>query len=173
MRHHASHTPPSGQGTRLIRLAMPTRGRLCALPEGPPRHSPQAGPHHLFHAALRSRPRGCPAPNTTSVSISSGHCALQNRGRPNSATSWHLCPMLRTTLPTNPPARRLPQAFHLSLQPPALRHQIRLGRTELNRHDVAAGSILSENEPTVVSRISYEFGLSRNKRFVSGHDRAL
>ena len=61
---------------------------LHAAPAGHHGDRAQAGPHHLLHAAVR--PTWMPAQNTTRVSISIGHCALQNGGPRNSATSW--CP---------------------------------------------------------------------------------
>ena len=51
MRHHASHPTPQGQGTRLISSAATTRGRLCALPEGPPRTAHKLT--HIIYSMLR------------------------------------------------------------------------------------------------------------------------
>ena len=47
--------------------------------------------------------------NTTRDNISSGRCLRPNAGRPNWAINWCPCPMLRNTLPTHLPARRLPR----------------------------------------------------------------
>ena len=48
------------------------------------------------------------APNTTNVSISSGHCVRQSAGPPNWATSWCPCPMVSTILWACPSTHQRP-----------------------------------------------------------------
>ena len=101
---NALHRSDSALGAFLRRKKAQTGSA-----QGHHRHGPQAGSHHLFHAALRPRVRGHRGPNTTNVDISSGRCARQSVGRRNWAISWCPCPMLRNTQPTHPLTRQLPR----------------------------------------------------------------
>ena len=88
----------AGRGTAPLRQRP---GRLPAPEESAPgsaqghhRHGAQAGQAHLFHAAPRPRLRGCWR-RILRANISTVRCVRPSGGRPNLATNWCQCPMLR------------------------------------------------------------------------------
>ena len=79
----------------------------CA--QGHHRHGPQAGSHHLFHAALWPGVRGRRGRILRTSISPAGRCAPPSDGRRNWATNWCPCPTLRNAQPTHPLARQLPR----------------------------------------------------------------